>query len=103
MGHMVLDMFMFDCVKFPTWEVTDGCVRGKASVHPHISDDVVMHKVDKGDVLEFIGSVGMKKWIVLCELCQGWFEVVTIYVTKMSRVNGMKYFLWEDIKLGAIV
>ena len=65
-------------------------MRGKASVCPYILDDVAMKKVVKGGVLIFIGYGGIKKWIVLCESLQDWFEIVAMYVTRMTRVNGMK-------------
>ena len=51
---MMLDRFMFDCVDFFPRAVTVGCVRAKASVRPHVSDDVLMHILGKGGVIEFI-------------------------------------------------
>ena len=47
---MTLDGLMFDHVRSFLFAITVGCVRAKASVCPHISDDVVMHVVVKGGV-----------------------------------------------------
>ena len=46
---------MFHDLFFYPFAVTVGCVRAKASVLPHISDEVVMNVVVKGDVFELIG------------------------------------------------
>ena len=67
---MTLDRFVFDRVYFTPWAVTDGCVRGKASVRLCVLDDVLMHKVFEGGAIYFIGRVGTKNWIMLCELLQ---------------------------------
>ena len=50
-----------------------GCVRANAYVRQHISDDVVMHEVFKGEVLDFIGIGRTKNCILLCESRQDWF------------------------------
>ena len=70
---MTLDGLTFDNLLFPPFTFMVGFVRAKASVHPLISDDVVMHVVVKGDEFEFIGCGRIKKWIVLCELFSKWF------------------------------
>ena len=47
-----------------------GVLGGKASVLPRVLDDVLMHKVVEGGAIYFIGRVGTKNWIMLCELLQ---------------------------------
>ena len=76
-----LDRFVFDCVDFTPCAVTDGCERGYTSVHSHIIDDLIIHKVVKQDVREFIRRGVKKKWIVLCESRQYFFEVVAMHKT----------------------
>ena len=83
---------MLDRADVPLWEVTVRCVRGKVSVRPRVSDDVIIHNVVEGDVLEFIGRGGTMNWILCCELLQDWFEVITMHKTLIPRVNGMKLF-----------
>ena len=46
---------MFDHSLSSPFSIMVGFVSDKASVHPRISDDVVMHVVVKGGVFEFIG------------------------------------------------
>ena len=67
---MNLYRFVFDCVYFTPWTVTGGCVRGKESILPCVLDDVGVHKVVEGGAIEFIGCVGPKKWIMLCDFLQ---------------------------------
>ena len=43
------------------------------SVHPSISDVVVIHVLFKGGVFEFIGSRRTKNRMVLCETHPDWF------------------------------
>ena len=45
--------------------VTEGCVKIKAYVRPHVIDVFVMRRVVKQEVLEFIIPCGMKKWFIL--------------------------------------
>ena len=47
-GNMMLEGIMFYCVRFTPFYVMVRCVRSKASVHPRISDDVVIHVKVKG-------------------------------------------------------
>ena len=60
------------------------------SVRPRVSDTITMHKVVKGDIIEFIRRGGTNKWIMLCESHQDWIEVVVMYETQNPCVNGMK-------------
>ena len=76
---MTLDWIMFDHVIYFLFAVTVGCVRAKASVCPHISDDVVMNVVVKGDVFKFIGHICTKNVIVLFDSCQYWFDSLVMY------------------------
>ena len=46
--------------------------------------------VVKEDVCEFIRRSGTKKQIVMYELRQDIVEDVSMYETRMTRVNGMK-------------
>ena len=75
---MTLDGIMFDHFFFSPFTVTVGFFRAKASVRPHIFDDVVMNEVVKGEVLEFIGLGNTNIWIVLCELRQYWSYFVVV-------------------------
>ena len=77
------------CIFIP-WAVAYRFVRGQASVQSYVSNDFVMIKLVKGDILEFIRVGGKKKWVALCESHQYWFEVVAMYDTRMPRVNVMK-------------
>ena len=52
--HVTLDGLMFYHLLFSAFVVTVGCVGSNASVRLRILDDVVMHKVVKGGVFEFI-------------------------------------------------
>ena len=70
---MKLDGLMFDYLMFYQFVIVVGCVKAKASFRPRTSDEFVMHVVDKWYVLKFIGLVGTKKIIVLCELLRDWF------------------------------
>ena len=54
-GHVALNGLMFDYFLFSPFMVTIGFLRSKASIHPHIYDDVVIHVLVKEDVSEFIG------------------------------------------------
>ena len=59
----MIDKILFDCViSFPL-TVTVICVRIKVSIHPRISDDVVMRIVFKGGVFEFLGSERTKNGV----------------------------------------
>ena len=64
---------MFYHLLFSAFVVTVGCVGSNASVRLRILDDVVMHKVVKGGVFEFIWIGRMKNVIVLCESRHDWF------------------------------
>ena len=90
---------MFDHLSFSPFSVTVWCVRSKASVRPHVSNDVVMHVAVKGGVFEFIGLVHTKNYILLCESCQKWFEFVTMYKTRMPHANVINKVWWEGIEL----
>ena len=72
-GHMMVDGLMFDRMISLPFAVKVRCMRAKASVRPHILDDVVMHVVVKGGAFEFIGTRRTKNWVVLSELHQDWF------------------------------
>ena len=61
--------------------------RAKVSVRPHISDDVLMYVLVKGDIFEFIGLGRMKNGIVLCESRQDWFEFVAMHNTLIPHAN----------------
>ena len=100
---MTLYGIMFDHVSSLLLTVTVGCVRAKASVCPHISDDVVMHVVVKGEVFEFIRLRRTKNSIVLCESRQDWFEFVVMYKTRMPHANFLKKLQWEGIQLCEIL
>ena len=65
-------------------------MRAKASVRPHIFDDVVIHEVVKGDVFEFIGLGRRNNWMVLCESHQEWFYFAVMYMTRMTLANVKK-------------
>ena len=93
---------VFDCVIFFPYAATVGCVRAKASVYPHISDDVIIHVAVKGVIFDFIGFGGTKNMIILCESLQDLFKFIAIYHTQMTHVNFMKKVLWDGIKLYAI-
>ena len=60
------------------------------SVRPHLTDDFLMYKVVKQDVLEFIILGGEKNRSFLCESLQEFVEVVIMYKNQMLHVNGMK-------------
>ena len=90
---MTLYMFVFDHMNFPPCTVMVGCVRAKASLPPRVSDDVVIHIVVQGGVLDLIETGITNSWIVLREARQYWFEVVAVYKTQMPHVNGNKNFL----------
>ena len=45
---MMLDGLVFDCVRSLPFIVNVECGRSKASIRPHISDDIVMHVLSKG-------------------------------------------------------
>ena len=64
---MSLDGLMVDCVRSIPFAATVGCVRDKASVHPCVSDDVLMYVIVKGDVFVFICRGCTKNGIVFCE------------------------------------
>ena len=49
-GHVMFYSIMFDKYLFPLFAVMVVFVRAKASVRPHIFDNVTMHEVVKGDV-----------------------------------------------------
>ena len=53
-GNMMLEGIMFYCVRFTPFSVMVRCVRAKASVHPRISDDVVIYVKVKGGVFDSI-------------------------------------------------
>ena len=65
-GRMRLDSFIFDCMIFSTCAVMVGCVMSKASLRPCVLDDIIMHVVVKGGVLDFIGLGGTYKCVVFC-------------------------------------
>ena len=71
---MMLYRIMFGSVSYFLFAVTVVCVMAKASVCPHISDDVSMHVVVKGGIFEFIGLGRTKNRIMMCELRQYWFH-----------------------------
>ena len=73
-GRVSLDRFMFDHLIFPPFSITVGCVRSKESVQQHISDNVLMHEVVKGEVIELIGRGCTKKWIFM------WVAQIPIWV-----------------------
>ena len=77
-GHIVLDGLVFDCVRTIPFMVTVGCVRDKASVCPHVYDDIVMHVIVRGDVFEFICCGRTKNGIMFCESFQDWFDIVAM-------------------------
>ena len=70
---MTLDGIMFDKFFFSPFVIRVAFVMAKASVHPNMIDNVIMHEVVKGDVFEFIGIGSTKNWVVLCESRQDWF------------------------------
>ena len=72
-GHVTSDGLMFDYLLFSPFAVTILFVRAKASIHPRMMDDAVMHVVAKGDVFEFKGRGRTKNWILLCDFRQDWF------------------------------
>ena len=51
----MLDRFVFECVNFPPFVVTAGCVMAKAYVCPRVSDDLIMYVLVKGGLIEFMG------------------------------------------------
>ena len=63
---MNLDKLVFNFAESPL-SVTEGSVRGWASVYTHITDVFVMHRVVEREVLEFIITSGKMKYIILCE------------------------------------
>ena len=99
---MKLDGIMFDHLIFNPFAVTVRCVWVKESVHSHISNDVVMYEVVKGDVFEFIELGHTKNWILLCKSRQDWFYFVATYKTQIPHTNVMKKVQWEGIELFAI-
>ena len=78
---MMLDGIMFDHVRSIPFAVTVVCVRDKASIRQHVSDEVIMYVVVKGGLFEFICHGRTKNGIVLCEMNQGWFEFLAMYKT----------------------
>ena len=87
---MMVDGLMFDRMISLPFAVKVRCMRAKASVRPHILDDVVMHVVVKGGVFEFIGHGITSNRILLCESLHYWFEFVTMYKTQMTHVKVTK-------------
>ena len=78
LDHMTLEMLVFDFAEYPFViarktlfygknAVTEGCVRGQASIRPRLTDVLVMHMVSEGEVPEFIITGGTKRWIILSE------------------------------------
>ena len=59
-------------------------------VLPHVTYLFVMRIVVKWEVLEFIRTGVMKKWILLSESLQYFLELVVMYKTEMPCINGMK-------------
>ena len=90
---------MFDHLIFSPFAVMFVCVRANVYVCQHISDDVVMHVLFKGEVLYFIGIGRKKNCILLCESRQDWFDFVVMYKTRMPHANVMKKVRWEGIEL----
>ena len=58
-----------------------------------------MRRLSEREVLEFIITSGMKKWIILSDLRQYFIEFVVMHGIEMPRGNGVKYVLREVIKL----
>ena len=67
---MTLDGIMFDKFFFSPFVIRVAFVMAKASVHPNMIDNVIMHEVVKGDVFEYIGRRRTNKWMVLCDSYQ---------------------------------
>ena len=68
---MALDGLMFDNSILSPFVVK--FVRSKASVHPRISDVVIINEVVKVVAFEFIGRRHTKNWMILCESHRDWF------------------------------
>ena len=64
---MMSDGLMFDCVRSIPFSVMVRCVSAKSSVHPRVSDDVVVIVIFKEDVFYFICHELRKNGIVFCE------------------------------------
>ena len=67
--------------------LTDGCVRGEASICSHITDEFVMHRVVKWEVLEFTRPRGTKNWILLGDLCQVFLDY--LWCTRLKFYSSM--------------
>ena len=102
---------MFDFFEFPLVgtritplgsknAVTEGCVRGKESILPHITYVFTMHRVVRREVLEFIRPGETKKWIILGESCQDFLNFLRYTRLKCKFVNIVNDVLTEGIKLG---
>ena len=76
---MKLYRLVFDRGYYPPCAVTVRRVMAKAYVPPHVSYDAVLRVLVKGGVINFIGIGETKNYIVLCELCLEWFDVVAMY------------------------
>ena len=63
---------------------------GYSYVLPHVTGILVMIKVVGQELLEFIITFGIKKWIILCGSRKDILEFVVIYKTEMPCVNSMK-------------
>ena len=72
-------------------------LRVKASVHPRVSYDGVIHLIVKGGIFEFICHGRTKNGILFCESLQNWCECIEIYNTQMPLVNVTKKLQWEGI------
>ena len=71
---MILDRLIFDVVRSIPFVFAVGCVRSEVYVRQHVSDDVVMYVIVKGDLNEFICCGRTTNGIVFCESRQDWFE-----------------------------
>ena len=110
LGHMSLERLKFDFAESPFVSTSKnllyikntvmvGCVRGQAYYQPHIIDVLVMHRVVRKEVLEFIIPSGTKQCIILRDLRQDFLCFFVMYKTEMPRVNAVKDVQRQGIKL----
>ena len=78
---MTLDGIMIDRGRYIQFTFTVGCVRAKASVHPHVYDEVSMHITAKGYIFDSICRGCKNNGIVSCDSRQDWSDFVTMYKT----------------------
>ena len=87
---MMLDRLVFDCVRSLPFMVTVGCGRAKASVRPHISDDVAMHVLVKWCRMSKGGCPG--DWIL--SVLMYWIHAL-IGIEWSYDVRRAHVLLWE--------